>query len=149
MNEEWYNDRIRMADDPHWVRTCLDSFWQGLADDKLSSDQTMNCGSIKSFPRTRPFWKASPRVSPISRTKLLPDFCWIYPPYPLTSSVCYAISPLTLISTFIRVFLLHNSVRAINRMHVGFTSLREFVLERPSLRAEALQVLLELTTHPG
>jgi symplekin len=34
-------------------------------------------------------------------------------------------------------------------MHVGFTSLREFVLERPSLRAEALQVLLELTTHPG
>jgi hypothetical protein len=21
MNEEWYNDRIRMADDPHWVRT--------------------------------------------------------------------------------------------------------------------------------
>lgn len=34
-------------------------------------------------------------------------------------------------------------------MHVGFTSLREFVLERPSFRAEALQVLLELTTHPG
>jgi symplekin len=34
-------------------------------------------------------------------------------------------------------------------MHVGFTSLREFVLERPSLRAEALQVLLELTTHQG
>ena len=36
-----------------------------------------------------------------------------------------------------------------NRMHVGFTSLREFVLERPSLRAEALRVLLDLTTHPG
>ncbi|KAH7927832.1 hypothetical protein BV22DRAFT_1031314 [Leucogyrophana mollusca] len=35
-----------------------------------------------------------------------------------------------------------------DKMHVGFTSLREFVLERPSLRAEALQVLLELTTHP-
>ena len=35
------------------------------------------------------------------------------------------------------------------RMHVGFTSLREFVLERPSLRAEALRVLLDLTTHPG
>lgn len=34
-------------------------------------------------------------------------------------------------------------------MHVGFTSLREFVLERPSLRAEALRVLLDLTTHPG
>lgn len=36
-----------------------------------------------------------------------------------------------------------------NRMHVGFTSLREFVLERPSLRVEALRVLLDLTTHPG
>lgn len=36
-----------------------------------------------------------------------------------------------------------------DRMHVGFTSLREFVLERPSLRAEALRVLLDLTTHPG
>ncbi|KAH7914854.1 Symplekin tight junction protein C terminal-domain-containing protein [Hygrophoropsis aurantiaca] len=35
-----------------------------------------------------------------------------------------------------------------DKMHIGFTSLREFVLERPSLRAEALQVLLELTTHP-
>ncbi|KAG1746647.1 Symplekin tight junction protein C terminal-domain-containing protein [Suillus paluster] len=35
-----------------------------------------------------------------------------------------------------------------DKMHVGFTSLREFVLERPSLRVEALQVLLELTTHP-
>jgi len=35
-----------------------------------------------------------------------------------------------------------------DKMHVGFTSLREFVVERPSLRSEALQVLLELTTHP-
>jgi len=34
------------------------------------------------------------------------------------------------------------------KMHVGFTSLREFVLDRPSLRAEALRVLLDLTTHP-
>jgi hypothetical protein len=34
-------------------------------------------------------------------------------------------------------------------MHVGFTSLREFVLERPSFRTEALRVLLDLTTHPG
>ncbi|KAI6016044.1 Symplekin tight junction protein C terminal-domain-containing protein [Pisolithus microcarpus] len=34
------------------------------------------------------------------------------------------------------------------KMHVGFTTLRDFVLERPSLRAEALRVLLDLTTHP-
>ncbi|KAI6044311.1 Symplekin tight junction protein C terminal-domain-containing protein [Pisolithus marmoratus] len=35
-----------------------------------------------------------------------------------------------------------------DKMHVGFTTLRDFVLERPSLRAEALRVLLDLTTHP-
>ncbi|KAI5992588.1 Symplekin tight junction protein C terminal-domain-containing protein [Pisolithus orientalis] len=34
------------------------------------------------------------------------------------------------------------------KMHVGFTTLRDLVLERPSLRAEALRVLLDLTTHP-
>ncbi|KAI6112643.1 Symplekin tight junction protein C terminal-domain-containing protein [Pisolithus sp. B1] len=35
-----------------------------------------------------------------------------------------------------------------DKMHVGFTTLRDLVLERPSLRAEALRVLLDLTTHP-
>jgi symplekin len=34
-------------------------------------------------------------------------------------------------------------------MPVGFMTLREFVIQRPSLRAEALNILLELTTHPG
>jgi symplekin len=34
-------------------------------------------------------------------------------------------------------------------MQVGFTTLREFVIQRPSLRADSLKVLLELTTHPG
>lgn len=36
-----------------------------------------------------------------------------------------------------------------SRMPVGFMTLREFVVQRPSLRAEALNILLELTTHPG
>lgn len=31
---------------------------------------------------------------------------------------------------------------------MGFTTLRDLVLERPSLRADALRVLLDLTTHP-
>ncbi|KDR80507.1 hypothetical protein GALMADRAFT_264472 [Galerina marginata CBS 339.88] len=35
-----------------------------------------------------------------------------------------------------------------DRMQVGFTTLRGFVIQRPSLRMEALNVLLELTTHP-
>ena len=35
------------------------------------------------------------------------------------------------------------------RMSAGFNTLREFVASRPTLRHEALRVLLELTTHEG
>ncbi|KAL1686427.1 Symplekin tight junction protein C terminal-domain-containing protein [Schizophyllum commune] len=35
-----------------------------------------------------------------------------------------------------------------NRVAVGFQTLRGFVIQRPSLRTDALTVLLELTTHP-
>ena len=35
------------------------------------------------------------------------------------------------------------------RMSAGFNTLREFVSSRPTLRHEALRVLLELTTHEG
>ena len=38
---------------------------------------------------------------------------------------------------------------ASNRMDVGFSTLRGFVTQRPTLRTEALNILLELTTHPG
>jgi symplekin len=34
-------------------------------------------------------------------------------------------------------------------MQVGFNTLRELVAVRPPMRTAALQVLLELTTHPG
>jgi hypothetical protein len=34
-------------------------------------------------------------------------------------------------------------------MQVGFTTLRGIVIQRPSLRLDALNVLLELTTHHG
>ncbi|KAI0057230.1 hypothetical protein BV25DRAFT_1831381 [Artomyces pyxidatus] len=34
-----------------------------------------------------------------------------------------------------------------DRMQVGFTTLREFVGQRPTLRAESMNILLELTTH--
>ncbi|KAI0352302.1 hypothetical protein OH77DRAFT_1523357 [Trametes cingulata] len=35
-----------------------------------------------------------------------------------------------------------------DRRQVGFAALREFVSQRPSLRGEAMNMLLELTTHP-
>lgn len=34
-------------------------------------------------------------------------------------------------------------------MQVGFSTLREFVTQRPTLRVEAMNIILELTTHPG
>ena len=36
-----------------------------------------------------------------------------------------------------------------DRMQVGYTTLRGLTIQRPSMRADALNVLLELTTHPG
>lgn len=36
-----------------------------------------------------------------------------------------------------------------DRMQVGYTTLRGLVVQRPSMRIDALNVLLELTTHPG
>ena len=36
-----------------------------------------------------------------------------------------------------------------DRAHVGFATLRGYVAQRPSMRTDALNVLLELTTHPG
>jgi symplekin len=35
------------------------------------------------------------------------------------------------------------------RMQIGFQTLRDFVTQRPTLRGEATNILLELTTHPG
>lgn len=35
------------------------------------------------------------------------------------------------------------------RMQIGFQTLRDFVTQRPTLRGEAMNILLELTTHPG
>ena len=35
------------------------------------------------------------------------------------------------------------------RMQIGFATLREFVSQRLPLRAQAMKILLDLTTHPG
>ena len=50
----------------------------------------------------------------------------------------------------LRPQLLSQSLRisSSDKMQVGFYTLRGFVTQRPALRAEALNVLLELTTHP-
>ncbi|TFY68492.1 hypothetical protein EVJ58_g962 [Rhodofomes roseus] len=44
--------------------------------------------------------------------------------------------------------LMRDSCTEADRRQMGFAALREFVTQRPSLRAEAMTILLELTTHP-
>ncbi|KAH9945718.1 Symplekin tight junction protein C terminal-domain-containing protein [Amylocystis lapponica] len=44
--------------------------------------------------------------------------------------------------------LLRESCIEPERRQIGFAALREFVSQRPSLRVEAMNMLLELTTHP-
>ncbi|OJA10681.1 hypothetical protein AZE42_01046 [Rhizopogon vesiculosus] len=112
MNEEWYNDRIRMADDPDW-RPNYESWLNQI----ISTYQTVLEGK--------------PEGKPDNKDKAFARFLLDLPSVPPD------------------VFgLLRDLSVDPDKMHVGFTSLREFVLERPSFRAEALQVLLELTTHP-
>ncbi|KAI0629295.1 Symplekin tight junction protein C terminal-domain-containing protein [Trametes polyzona] len=44
--------------------------------------------------------------------------------------------------------LLRESCVEADRRQMGFAALREFVAQRPSLRVDAMNMLLELTTHP-
>ncbi|KAF9245242.1 Symplekin tight junction protein C terminal-domain-containing protein [Melanogaster broomeanus] len=112
MNEEWYNDRIRIGSDPNW-RPNYDSWLNQI----VSSYQTI----LES--------KADGRTD--SKDKAFAKFLLDIPSVPPDV-----------------LDLLRDLSVDTEKMHVGFTSLREFVLERPSLRAEALRVLLDLTTHP-
>jgi symplekin len=43
----------------------------------------------------------------------------------------------------------HAYILSTDRAHVGFATLRGYVAQRPSMRTDALNVLLELTTHSG
>ncbi|KAF9221332.1 hypothetical protein BS17DRAFT_785211 [Gyrodon lividus] len=112
MNEEWYNDRIRIGNDPNW-RSNYDSWLNQI----VSSYQTI----LESKTDGKPDNKDK------AFAKFLLDLPSV-PPDVLDLLRDLSVDP--------------------EKMHVGFTSLREFVLERPSFRAEALRVLLDLTTHP-
>ncbi|KAF9462864.1 Symplekin tight junction protein C terminal-domain-containing protein [Collybia nuda] len=107
MNEEWYNDQIRLAKDRHW-RSNYDTWLNQI----VASYQTLLDGKDRTFSR---FLLDLPAV-PGDVLGLLRDLCVDYT------------SP--------------------DRMQVGFTTLRGLVIQRPSMRTDALNVLLELTTHP-
>ncbi|KIK99799.1 hypothetical protein PAXRUDRAFT_822333 [Paxillus rubicundulus Ve08.2h10] len=112
MNEEWYNDRIRIGNDPNW-RTNYDTWLNQI----VSSYQTI--------------LESKADGKPDNKDKAFAKFLLDLPSVP----------------TDVLDLLRDLSVDP-EKMHVGFTSLREFVLERPSFRTEALRVLLDLTTHP-
>ncbi|KAF9557340.1 hypothetical protein CPC08DRAFT_710481 [Agrocybe pediades] len=106
MNEEWYNDQVRLTKKGDW-RPNYETWLNQI----VVSYQTILDGKDKTFAR---FLLDLPSIPP-EVLDLLRDLC--------TDSS----SP--------------------DRMAIGFTSLRGFVVQRPSLRMEALNVLLELTTH--
>ncbi|KAG9312974.1 Symplekin tight junction protein C terminal-domain-containing protein [Chiua virens] len=112
MNEEWYNDRIKMGDGSN-SRPNYDSWLNQL----VSSYQTI--------------LESKAEGKPDNKDKAFAKFLLDLPSIP--SDVLDLLRDLSVDP---------------EKMHVGFTSLREFVLERPSLRLEALRVLLDLTTHP-
>ncbi|KAJ2915453.1 hypothetical protein MD484_g4945, partial [Candolleomyces efflorescens] len=106
MNEEWYNDRIRLDKDPNW-RPNYDTWLNQI----VAGYQTILDGKDRTFSR---FLLDLPAV-PADVLDLLRDLC-------VDGSS--------------------------DRIQVGYTTLRGLVLQRPSMRTEALNVLLELTTHP-
>ncbi|TFK51746.1 hypothetical protein OE88DRAFT_1679157 [Heliocybe sulcata] len=103
MNEEWYNDRIRSAEDPDW-RPNYDIWLSQI----LAAHQTHLDARDRTFTR---FLLDLPSIPP-DVLEMLRELC-------LESE----------------------------RMQVGFTTLRELVLQRPTLRYESMNILLELTTH--
>lgn len=106
MNEEWYNDQIRLKKDRDWRPN-----YEAWLNQVVASYQTVLDGKDKTFAR---FLLDLPSI-PADVLELLRELC--------TDSS----SP--------------------DRMQVGFTTLRGMVMQRPSLRMEALNILLELTTH--
>ncbi|KAJ3710952.1 Symplekin tight junction protein C terminal-domain-containing protein [Lentinula raphanica] len=106
MNEEWYNDQIRLEKNPNW-RPNYD-IWLGQI---VASYQTHLDGKDRTFAR---FLLDLPSL-PADVLSLLRELC------------------------------VDNE--SPDKMQIGFSTLRGFVMQRPLIRADALNVLLELTTH--
>ncbi|KXN86580.1 Symplekin [Leucoagaricus sp. SymC.cos] len=106
MNEEWYNDQIRLERDNNW-RPNYDIWLNQI----VASYQTLLDGKDRTFSR---FLLDLPAVPP-DVLGLLRDLC---------------------------------VDESSDKVTIGFITLRGLVLQRPSLRTEALNILLELTTHP-
>ncbi|KAE9401084.1 hypothetical protein BT96DRAFT_919061 [Gymnopus androsaceus JB14] len=107
MNEEWYNDQIRLERNPNW-RPNYDIWLSQI----VASYQTHLEGKDKTFAR---FLLDLPSV-PADVLSLLRELCV--------------------------------DTQSPDKMQIGFSTLRGFVMQRPLMRADALNLLLELTTHP-
>ncbi|KAH9983897.1 Symplekin tight junction protein C terminal-domain-containing protein [Russula compacta] len=103
MNEEWYNDQVRLSSDDDWRPNYELWLNQIVAEYQLRLDR-----KDRMFAR---FLLDLPSV-PSDVFTLLRDLC---------------AEP--------------------DRMQVGFQTLRDFVTQRPTLRGDAITILLELTTH--
>jgi len=105
----------------------------------------MTSGLIRLWPRIK-------RCS-IQRIALSRDSFWIYPLYLLMflgyCEICVWMNQGTLPFKCIIFRILIPEISSSDKVTIGFITLRGLVLQRPSLRTEALNTLLELTTHPG
>ena len=63
--------------------------------------------------------------------------------------ICVWMNQGILLSKCIIFRILIPEISSSDKVTIGFITLRGLVLQRPSLRTEALNTLLELTTHPG
>ncbi|KAF9072274.1 Symplekin tight junction protein C terminal-domain-containing protein [Rhodocollybia butyracea] len=106
MNEEWYNDQVRLERNPDW-RPNYDIWLSQI----VALYQTHLDGKDRTFAR---FLLDLPSV-PADVLSLLRELC------------------------------VENE--SPEKMQIGFSTLRGFVRQRPLMRADALNVLLELTTH--
>jgi len=134
-----YTQRKAMAGSTRLFPHCLPST------DPPFSAPIMTSGSIKLWPRIKRCL--------MQRIALSQDSFWICPLYLLTFLVycgtCVWMSQGTLSSKCIVSGILIPDISSSDKVTIGFITLRGLVLQRPSLRTEALNILLELTTHPG
>ena len=142
MNEEWYNDQVRLLSDKGWVGALFVS-WAALTlyqrpNYEVWLNQIVAEYQLRLDRKDRMFARFLldlPSV-PSDVFTLLRDLC--------TEPERYAAVIIQHRLLFSIETILHTP-----RMQIGFQTLRDFVTQRPTLRGEAINILLELTTHPG
>jgi hypothetical protein len=136
MNEEWYNDRVRSERDRNFVSSPpLTKTVHESSHGKCAHGDV----NLMNFPTQRPNYEtwlnqivAAFNTHLDAKDRTFSRFLLDLPEVPMDVMA-----------------LLRELCVEPERREVGFTALRGFVNQRPSLREDAIGALLDLTTHPG